>query len=417
MLVPRRFRQAIVTVGSCVCASLSLAAPAPAAPITVNVRVEGSSATLFEGPVSTDAVPNPPGLETAHSVGPHACDVQHNGFNEGFGVSGPTPTAALHNAAVANGLAFDATWSTSLSDFEITQVGGDISNAEQNGKFWGYAVNYSTANVGGCQFQLSPGGEVLWAYNYFGLTHLLSLSGPASANAGTSFTAHVSDGRSGEPISGAAIGEVSSGVTTPIPFSPVTDASGNATVSLAHAGTVTLKATRADSVRSNGLSVCVHNGNDGSCGTTPPIQACPVAAGSNVGSCEVAHILLAPPLDVARISGLENGHLYARRFAPRVLRGTVQIPSGAGLLDVRIRLERRNGRRCFDFSGARARFVGTRRCGSAQFFSVGSAQSFSYLLPAPLRAGRYVYDIVAVDATRGVSKLVNGVSHVVFRVG
>ena len=127
---------------------------------------------------------------------------------------------------------FDAAWSMSLKDFEITQVGEDISNNGENGQYWGYAVNFTTAEVGGCQIRLAPGSEVLWAYNFFGLKHLLSLSGPSSVTVGVPFTIHVVDGQTGEPISGAAIGQLVSGVTNTGSSSPTTNAAGNATVTL-----------------------------------------------------------------------------------------------------------------------------------------------------------------------------------------
>jgi hypothetical protein len=83
---------------------------------------------------------------------------------------------------------------------------------------------------------------------------------------------------------------------------------------------------------------------------------------------------------------------------------------------VRIRLERRYRGRCWDFSGSRVSFVRAKKCGSASFFSVGGSESFSYLLPARLPAGRYVYEIEGVDSAGHPTKLVSGVSHVVFQV-
>jgi hypothetical protein len=79
-------------------------------------------------------------------------------------------------------------------------------------------------------------------------------------------------------------------------------------------------------------------------------------------------------------------------------------------------LERRQGGHCFNFSGSRETFVRARKCGTASFFSVGATESFSYLLPARLPAGRYVYDVDAVEGTGKTTNLVSGVSHVVFRV-
>ncbi len=415
MFVSRRISPALAGLAVCLLALAISATAAIAAPITVNLRVEGSSSTLFEGPVTTSAET----IETPSSTGPHPCDYTSNGPSEGFpdgGSASGTPTTALHDAALQSGLTFDAKWFGSgmtngePGDFFVTQVGPDANGGAPTFPSWGYAVNDTTAIVGGCQIALAPGSEVLWAYNYFNLTHLLSLSGPSSVNAGTPFTVHVADGRTGEPVAGAAIGVLSAGVTTTIPSSPLTDSSGNAAISLTPAGTVTLKATQPDSVRSNGLAVCVHAGNDGSCGTTSS------TGGSSTPS--VTTKVSSPPATgvIAEILGVASGHTYSHRFAPRVLRGMVTVAPGGTLRQVRIRLQRRVGRRCFDFSGAREQFVRAPGCRAALFFSVGGSESFSYLLPARLPAGRYTYDIEAVDSSGHVTGLVGGVSHVVFRV-
>jgi hypothetical protein len=389
-------------------AILSLCSAASAAPITVNLRVEGATATLYEGPVSTEAIP---ALVTAASPEGNPCDVAHNGANGGFVPSGASPTAALFDAAQANGFGFNAKWFASLNDFEVTKAGSDENGGEAEGfPSWGYAVNYTTANVGGCQFQLAPGSEVLWAYNYFNLPHLLSLTGPATATAGTQFTVHVSDGQTGAPVSGAAIGQVSTGLTTAPPGGPVTDSSGNATISLTRSGSVALKATHSESVRSNGLGVCVHEGNDGSCGTVVNGAGGKALPLITSGSTQPA------TAETAQVLGLKNGHVYSRGAAPRVLRGVVRIAAGGTLRQVRIRLHRSIGGRCFNFSGSKESFVRSPKCATAAYFSVGDAESFSYLLPARLPAGRYVYDIQAVDSSGRTTALVGGVSHVVFRV-
>jgi hypothetical protein len=387
---------------------LLLSASACAA-ISVNVRIEGSAKTLFEGPVSTEGIVAPPGISTPSSGGAHSCDVKDNGSNGGFGTVAATPTAALYDAAVAHGLTFDASWSNSFSDFLVSQVGTDINGGAPEFPSWGYAVNYTTAGVGGCQFQLAPGSEVLWAYNYFNLTHLLSLSGPAGVNAGVPFVVHVSDGQTGEPVSGAALGEVSGGVTTAITSSPTTDAKGNATIVLGRAGVVTLKATRSDAVRSNGLLVCVHNGNDGTCGTTVTGGGSPASSSTQTSTHLTTSV-------IAKVAGIKNGRVYRRRSAPRILSGVVELAGGDTVRQVRIRLERRHAGHCFGFNGSSARFVRLKRCGAASFFSVGGALSFSYLLPSRLAAGRYAYEIQALDGAGHPTSAVNGVSRVVFYV-
>jgi len=88
---------------------------------------------------------------------------------------------------------------------------------------------------------------------------------------------------------------------------------------------------------------------------------------------------------------------------------------GASLRQVRISLVRKTGGRCFRFDGRRERFVRS-RCNIVSFFSVGGSESFSYLLPAALPPGRYVYDIETVNSAGEVTKPVAGISHVVFRV-
>jgi len=389
-----------VLAGVLVSLLLSMSTSALAAPITVNLRVEGSTTTLFEGPVSTEAIP-PPGITTKSSPVAEPCDVSHNGSNGGFVPSAANPTSALYDATLADHLAFNAEWFTSLHDFEVTQVGMDINGGEAEGfPSWGYAVNYTTANVGGCQFQLAPGSEVLWAYNYFNLKHLLKLSGPSSVTVSAPFTVHVADGQTGEPVSGAMIGQLVSGVTSTANASPTTDSAGNATVTLTQVGTVILKATQSESVRSNGLAVSV--GYSAACACAPLVPGRPAPT----------PVLL----DVAKIAGVENGHVYSHRSAPRLLGGMVEVPVGGMLRQVRIRLERRYHGHCWDFSGSRVKFIRAKKCGTASFFSVGGSESFSYLLPARLPAGHYTYEIEAVDGAGHATKLVSGVSHVVFTV-
>ncbi len=393
---------------------LLLSASASAAPVTVNLRVEGSSTTLFEGPIAAEQQT----FDTASSKVMHPCNYSENGnseleFADGGTPSG-TPTTALRAAALTSGLAFDAKWfgnekqGGNPGDFLITRVGTDENESKAPFASWGFAVNETTSAVGGCQIALVPGSEVLWAYNYFNLPNRLRLSGPASAGAGVPFAVHVTDGQTGEPLPGASIGQLVSGVTTAIPSSSTTDASGNATVTLAHTGVSTLKATRAESVRSNGLTVCVHNGNDGTCGTT--------VTGGGSGKSPTTQTPQPTVSDTAKIAGIKNDHVYSRRHAPRVLGGIVKVPAGGTLRQVRIRLERRYRGRCWDFSGSKVRFVRARKCGTASFFSVGGSESFSYLLPASLPKGRYVFDIEGVDSAGHVTKLVSGVSHVVFQV-
>src|SRR6202022_784800 len=113
-----------------------------------------------------------------------------------------------------------------------------------------------------------PGDDVLFAQCFFPKLHLLKLSGPASVGTGEPAVVTVVDGQNGSAVAGASVGGATTGVD------------GNATVSFSTAGVQKLKADRADSVRSNALAICVHSGNDGTCGTSAPSAAGPVTSGS-----------------------------------------------------------------------------------------------------------------------------------------
>lgn len=392
----------------CALVLLLCASTAAATPIVVNLRVEGSTKTLYEGPISVEPV-EPPGIATEATKGTtYPCDVKYNGGNEGYGSVGVTPTAALYDATRSQHLAFDATWyGEKTNDFDVEEVGEDIANTGGNGEYWGYAVDYTTAEVGGCQIRLAPGSEVLWAYNFFNLPHLLKLSGPSSVDSGAPFTVHVVDGRTGLPVAGAAIGQLIGGLTDTGGSSPVTNDAGDASVVLAQLGATTLKATAPESVRSNGLAVCVHNGDDGTCGTAP------VA----IGGPEIVPLPLRVTIspDLPRVAGVTDGHVYKRRAAPRILEGSVAVPSGETLRELRLSLQRREGGRCFAFDGRRAAFTRV-RCGRMRFFKVADTTSYSYLLPRRLPPGRYVYEIEAVNDAGVLTRPVAGVSRVAFDV-
>src|SRR5436309_14339893 len=97
---------------------LVLAALAPAAlaaPTTVHIRVEGSSATLFDGSVTTDAK-----TLTKDASGPHPCDGTNRGANP---TPGPTMTTALDDGSLAGGFTWDGTWFDSFKDFGRNRIG------------------------------------------------------------------------------------------------------------------------------------------------------------------------------------------------------------------------------------------------------------------------------------------------------
>jgi hypothetical protein len=375
--LPRRAILAIAVL------ALVAASPAVASPVTVNLRVEGKTSTIFEGPVTTDAK-----TLTKDASGPHKCDGTNGGANPN---PGPTLTTALDDGSIAGGFTWDGTWFNSFDDFGIDRIGPDSNSSSE---FWGYALNYQPSSVGGCQQLVSTGDDVLFAYDFFSKAHLLKLTGPGTAEQGQPVTVKVVDGQDGSAIAGASVG------------GQVTGADGTAQVTFADRGEQRLKAERADSVRSNALVVCVHQGDDGTCGSAGP-----------AGTVETPSGAVADRLPTSRILGIRDGQRFTTRTVPRLLRGHAD-PGSVGLSGIQLRLERayavtrvrprrvvaqrpaftgRTLTRCQFYSAVLERF---RRghCGASYFrYRISDRQDWSYLLPARPRAGRYVMEAAAVD--------------------
>jgi hypothetical protein len=344
---------------------LSLSAvPAVAAPVTVNLRVEGKTATIFEGPVTTDGK-----TLTKDASGPHPCDGTNGGAHP---TPGPTMTAALDDGAIAGGFTWAGTW-FSFGDFGIDRVGPDASTSSQ---FWGYALNYTSAGMGGCQMRVQAGDDVLFGYDYFSKSALLKLTGPATAEADQPVTVKVVDGQNGSAAVGASVGGT------------LTGPDGTAQFTFSTTGVQRLKAERADALRSNALSICVHRGNDGTCGTPGPGAPNPTPP--------------APPppsdtrLPAVSVTGISPGQRFSLRRAPRLLRGVVD-PGPAGVHLVRFRLRRAAGGRCTFYSAVTERFRPGRCASPGFFYRLGDRPTWEYLLPARLAAGIYVLDVRVMD--------------------
>jgi hypothetical protein len=215
--------------------ALLLPAAASAAPTAVEVRIEGRTSTIFDGPVTTDAkVVNPA------TGGSHLCDGTNFGANP---TAGPTPTTALDDAALKGGFTWGADWfGPGFPDYAINRVAAESAT---DSEFWGVFVNGVDPGVGGCQKLLSAGDEVLWAFDAFSKAGALRLAAPGAARTGVPFTATATNVATGAPVGGAAVG------------SATTADDGTASLSFAEPGIYTLKADRSDLVRSRGVRVCV----------------------------------------------------------------------------------------------------------------------------------------------------------------
>jgi hypothetical protein len=218
---------------------LALLAAAPAAlalPVTVNLRVEGPTRTVFDGPVTTDGHD-----VTTAAAGTHKCD----GTNGGAEPSpGPTATAALDDAAKQAGFTIDGPYGNfGIDDYFIERVADQ--QIDPNNAYWSLWINHGFSDKGGCQKRILAGQDVLWAGVPFSVSVPLKLTGPESALTGQPVTVRVTDGSNGNPQSGATVG----GTTT--------DAAGRATLTFSQKGIYRLKAEKPDTIRSNTIVLCV----------------------------------------------------------------------------------------------------------------------------------------------------------------
>src|SRR4051812_20654537 len=341
------------------------ASVASAAPVTVNLRVEGPTSTLFEGPVTTDVRPFQ--FTAGNDTAPHECDA--TAANAGSSpVPVPTRGAAITAASLAAPFTTIGTFSASLGSPSFDQIAGQSTAFDPaTNSFLVEYKNGVSASVGACGDPIATGDDVLFAYGS-GNERLLRLTGPAAATIDVPFTVTVRDAASGNPVAGATV----AGATT--------DAAGNATVTLTQSGVQRLKAEASNAVRSNALVVTVPAREGGAVLPQPrPTPAAPDRTAPR-----------------ARLLSPRNGATYrAARFVPRTIRVAVD-ESGSGVRTVKLRLTRRVGNRCFSFSGRRERFIGA-KCGRGFFFTVSDRAPVSYLLPQRLGRGRYVLDVEAID--------------------
>jgi hypothetical protein len=343
---------------------LLCAAPAMAAPVTVNLRVEGTNGTVFEGPVTTDGK-----TVTAPSGGSHKCDGTNGGTTN---TAGGTPTTALDDASKAAGFTWDGTYSTSFDDFLIDQIGSDGAvGAPFTGSFWNLIVNRAGAMAGGCQIRVNNGDQVLFEWQD-GSKPNLQLTAPASAQVGqpvdVSVQQYGSDG-----VLAVAAGAGVAGATT--------GADGHAGVTFSAPGVQHVKATRSDAIRSNDVDVCVYAPGSGDC-----------------GSAKAQNPTLTPDRvkPTASLRGIRNGQKFKR--GPRKLTGSAS--DDRGLFQVYFLLKRHSHAGCSWFSSKSARFTTAKaHCASARFQRVGNKSSWSFLLPEALPAGTYELVEKAIDSS------------------
>jgi hypothetical protein len=366
-------------------------APSALASANVTVRIEGIDKTLLAPTqVTTDAT----------------TPVVKDGNNE-HSCSGASAAGALQ---LATGGSWNGEWFGGFG-YSAETILGETHAFEPGAAanyFWSYWRDNKASSVGICEGELQPGQSVLFFPECFSETgacpappNPLGVSAPAVAERGAPIAVTVTsyDNVSGaaSPAAGATVAGGGASATT--------DALGHATLAIPQAGNIQLQVTAPNSVRTE-TTVCVHNGNDGTCGTTSPSGASTPAPGA-------AAAYKGPYAVVAQATGVQDGHFYPRGRGPKVLAGTIATHTSVASVGLKLRRSYRG--RCFAYDGVAERFKRA-HCGEGSFFSVGSAPSFSYLLPGALAPGRYVLDMQASDAAGNRTTLARGTSRIVFYV-
>jgi hypothetical protein len=268
------------------------AAAAGAAPTAVQLRVEGKSQTLFEGPIASEGHQ----VRATSDTQARSCDGISPNVPQNT-APGATPTAAAVDAMGLIGETFDGRWYSGLDDYLITRWGPQRSG---EGESWFLLVNSALSNLGGCQLELHEGASVLWAFvpSPAKLLALYPAGGApgappltATASLGAPFALEVASHGVKEgkppaypestgyaPYAAAAISPVTTSpqgfetVQSASPATVMTNAEGKATITFSEPGWHRLKATAGgeDVVRSNRLDVCVPAPGAADCGSPPP---------------------------------------------------------------------------------------------------------------------------------------------------
>jgi hypothetical protein len=227
--------------------SLAAAPAALAVPVTVNLRVEGPSKTVFDGPITTDGHD-----VTTAAGGTHKCDTTNGGSEP---EPGPSATAALDDAARLAGFTIDGPYGNfGYDDFFLERVADQ--HIDPNTGYWSLFIGHQFADRGGCQKRVLAGQDVLWAGIPFSVTVPLKLTGPSAALTGQPIQVQVTDGSNDAPQDGATV----AGATT--------GPDGRATLVFPEEGIYRVKAEKPDTIRSNSIVLCVDPPGAAECTST-----------------------------------------------------------------------------------------------------------------------------------------------------
>jgi hypothetical protein len=399
MLAFRRFLPALVGLAPLFLLSLapSAAAEEPASgPATVTVRAEGLTQTLL------------PPTEVTTTTTP----VIKDGKDE---CSGTSAAGALQIATSGN---WDGEWFSGLG-YSVETIEGESYPFTQP-YYWSFWFDNRPATVGICLTQVHSGDSILFFPECFSETagvcpasppNPLGIDAPADVEVNRPVMVTVTSYANATGAASPAVGADVSGEGV----SATTNSDGQATVSFSSSGQFILHATAPGSVRTE-ADICVHNGDDGTCGTTAPSGTPPPSSSSTPAGGVLSQRSQAVPVAfVADLIGIGEGRHYSDGDAPRVLSG--KVVTASPVTSISLRLRRTYHGRCWAYSGTRERLQRV-RCREGGFFRIASGgETFSYLLPSRLPPGRYVLDVEATDASGNRTTLARNTSRLVFYVG
>jgi hypothetical protein len=332
-----------------------------------------------------------------------------NDGNSEHSCAGTSAAGALQLASAGN---WKGTWSAELSAYFVEAIAGTALS----GSYWNFWHNNAESTVGICGVEPNSGDTLLFFPECYEkcsgpAPSVLSIQAPTTAEVGKPVSIQV---LSYPNPAGAPVPMAEATVTGGGESSQPTNAQGQTTMTFTGDERFSLYArgpAEAPAIPAEAF-ICVHEGNDGTCGTTAPAGSTAVTQTSS--SPTAASVYKGPFALVAQAGALSEGHVYRRGHAPRTLTG--KVVAHTTVVSVSIGLRRSYRGRCAAYDAVRGRFVSA-RCGTDSPFKVASGStSFSYLLPAQLAPGRYVYDIQAVDGAGNHIALARGSSRIVFYV-
>jgi len=232
-----------------ICLPVAPAAAASGAPSTVGVRVLGAGPAFPTLLALTEVTTATAAVEKA-----------------GGSCAGTSAAGALELATGGN---WEGKWNSGFGDYEVISIEGQAYPFEPESNknyFWSLWLNGRETPTGICGTALETGDQVLFFPSCFGSEcpappSVLVLEGPAAVEPGVpvAFTVLSYPSSGGEPAPAAEATVSAEGV------SGQADPSGHATLTFTRAGSFAVHATAGPAVPGE-ARICVHAGNDGSCG-------------------------------------------------------------------------------------------------------------------------------------------------------